>query len=167
MVIFDRKKQRGQRRKWNALLTNMNAFVPFQAITEPYEHFHVPSSMFIQSPRTSRKIKTAFCKRWLEITEEFMEQKPAALPFCKVVALIDVPDLWSSQIIIFYRQDYYNTFWTRTGPEQTWVELDTQARSFIKQRNIMTALSEKGYREILCDDEHLEQSTLWFYGEFL
>ncbi len=63
-------------------------------------------------PKTSGKIKTAFCKKWLEKTEEIIGNKPKDLPFCKVVAAITYPDVRESQIIIFYDEEYYNSFWT-------------------------------------------------------
>lgn len=160
------KKQRGQRRKLRALLTNIGAFVPFKATDEPYEHFHVPSSMFIESPKTSGKIKTAFCRKWLAVTEEWIKTKPTDLPFCKVVAVIDVPHFWGSQIILFYHPDYYTDFWNRNEPEQTWMPIDSTAASFKNARNIATTLFEKGYLQTFCDnDGYHEQSTLWFYGD--
>lgn len=165
MNISDRKKQRGQRRKLNALLKNINNFTPFQNTLSIYEHFHVPGSMFIQYPKTDGKVKTAFCRRWIGKTEEIIEQKPKEPMFCKVVAVIDTPNLWNSQIIIFYDKEYYDTFWERNGPGQIWKPLKNENLSFIKERNIPSVLLEKGYAEIIYDDEDIEKSILWFYGD--
>ena len=107
------KKQRGQHRKFKALCNNINQICYFQNVDCPYEHFHVPSDPFISSPKTSGKIKTAFCKAWLAKTVEIIEHKPCNLPFCKVVAVIDERNLWNSQIIIFYDENYYDSFWLR------------------------------------------------------
>lgn len=165
-VIFDRKKQRGQRRRLKALLENMQAFVPFESVADAYEHFHVPSGPFIQSPKTSRKIKTAFCRGWLAATREFIARKPAELPFCKVVCVIDAPNFWESQIIIFYSQAYYDAFWSRKGAAQKWEALDDRALSFAKARNMTTGLLEKGYAATFCDgDGCCRRSVLWFYGD--
>ena len=79
------KKQRGQKRKLKALLNNINQICPFERKDNPYEHFHVPCAPFISSPKTSGKIKTAFCKAWLNKTAEIIEQKPCDLPFRRVV----------------------------------------------------------------------------------
>ena len=56
------KKERGQNRKLKILIDNMHLFVPFENTDVRYEHFHVPSGNFISSPKTSGKVKTAFCK---------------------------------------------------------------------------------------------------------
>lgn len=165
MVKHNRKKQRGQYRKLNTLLKNIDSFVPFQRTNEGFEHFHVPSSAFISSPKTYGKVKTAFCRKWLETTEKFIEQKPSELSFCKIVAVIDESDLWYSQIIIFYSKDYYDAFWKRKGPEVKLELIKDKNISFIKSRNIKTHLFEKGYREMIFEDDFCSQSTLWLYGE--
>ena len=96
------KKERGQSRKLKTLIDNIHLIVPFENTDIRYEHFHVPSGPFISSPKTSGKVKTAFCKVWLQKAEEILKQKPSNLPFCKVVAIINEGDLWDSQIVIFY-----------------------------------------------------------------
>ena len=106
------KKERGQSRKLKTLIDNIHLIVPFENTDIRYEHFHVPSGPFISSPKTSGKVKTAFCKVWLQKAEEILKQKPSNLPFCKVVAIINEGDLWESQIVIFYDKKYYESFWT-------------------------------------------------------
>ena len=159
------KKQRGQKRKLKALLNNINQICPFQNTDCQYEHFHVPSGQFISSPKTRGKIKTAFCKAWLDKTAEIIEQKPSGLPFCRVVALIDEVDLWESQIIIFYDKNYYDSFWSRDSVEQTWVPIVKQGMSFIQCRHIDTSLKEKGYYETIIDLDFIHKTRLWFYGD--
>ncbi len=163
--MMKHKKQRGQHRKNIKLLLSIEQITPFADTNRRYEHFHVPSDQFISSPKTSSRIKTAFCKAWLSKTAEIIEKKPKGIPFCKVVAVIDESDLWESQIIIFYDEDYYCTFWERTSIEQTWKPIDSRHISFTKRRNIQTALHEKGYIELLTDEEVQRKSILWFYGD--
>ena len=159
------KKQRGQKRKVKALIDNIHLIVPFKDTDVRYEHFHVPGGQFISSPKTSAKVKTAFCKVWLQKTEEIIKQKPITLPFCKVVAIIDEGDLWESQIVIFYDKNYYESFWTRNTPEQSWTLIENRAKSFVGQRNIETKLNEIGYLETISEVDFNKKSTLWFYGE--
>lgn len=163
---FHIKKQRGQWRKLDNLLKNIEQIAPFQNTLSPYEHFHVPSDEFIQHPQTGANVKTVFCRRWIEKTEQIIRTKPSQLPFCKIVALLSVPQFWSSQIIIFYSRSYYDSFWIRNGPEQFWKPIDNEKVSFMKNRNIITFLNEQGFREwILGDDGSVSMSTLWFYGD--
>ena len=107
-------------------MINIEQIAPFQNTLSPYEHFHVPSDEFIQHPQTGANVKTVFCRRWIEKTEQIIRTKPSQLPFCKIVALLSVPQFWSSQIIIFYSRSYYDSFWIRNGLEQFWKPIDNE-----------------------------------------
>ena len=159
------KKQRGQKRKLNALLNNIEQVSPYKNTACQYECFRVPSDQFISSPKTYGRIKTQFCRAWLDKTAEIVNQKPKHLSFCKVVAVIDEFDLWNSQIIVFYDKNYYDSFWERTSGEQIWQPISKKGKSFIKERNISSTLTEKGYVEIINDVDYSHETKLWFYGD--
>ena len=163
---MDRKKQRGAYRKLKTMFQHIDNFVPFTKTDQIYEHFHVPSSLFIESYRTSEKIKIEFCKKWIETAERFITQKPKELTFCKVVAVLSVPNYWSSQIIIFYDESYYHTFWKRTGNGQIW-KLEPEKKSFCKRYHIVTAMKETCYHETIIEDNQEFQCDLCFYGDIL
>lgn len=173
-IYMIRSKSRGHLRKFKRLLRWMDKIdpfknandLPFKDTEDSYEHFHVPCGPWLSKPKTSGKIKTAFCKKWLEKTEEIIGNKPKDLPFCKVVAAITYPDVRESQIIIFYDEEYYNSFWDRKGPYQIWTRVDDK-RSFAKERGIMTKLPEIGYIEELNDEDYYTKSNIWFYGEWI
>ncbi len=136
----------------------------FQDTEVAYEHFHVPCGPWLSKPKTSGKIKTAFCKEWIKKTEEFIEEKPKNLPFCKVVAAITYPNMRDSQIIIFYDEKYYASFWDRKGPYQIWTPIKNKY-SFVKERGILTKLPEIGYIEEIDEEDYRTKSYIWFYGE--
>lgn len=159
-------KTRGQKRKLKTLLNNIDGFEAFTDINCEFEHFHVPSTPWIEMPKTSGKVKTEFCKKWIAKTEEFISQKPMELPFCKVVAVLSYPNLWDSQIIIFYDEAYFSSFWDRKGPYQVWTRIE-DGRSFIKERGILIELPETGYVEKIDDYNYRRNSLIWFYGEQL
>lgn len=166
MLQSERKKIRGQRRRLKKLLRDIDAWTPeWESAHRKYEHFHALCGAWLQSPRTAGRIKTAFCNAWLEKCRQLIETKPKDVPFCKVVAVIACPRFTESQIIIFYDEAYYSGFWDRTDPTQTWLPLPSTV-SFAKPRGIDTDLAEKGYTELLRDEDgELSRSQLWFYGE--
>jgi len=161
---MDQARVRGQHRKLRCLIRHIEEFNAFEHLGLGYEHFHVPSGQFIESPKTSGRIKTEFARAWIQKAEEMLSQKPNDLPFCKIVAMIDEPYFWNSQIIIFYDEEYYRSFWHRSGPVQTW-EVSKQM-SFTRRRNIATILPEISMKETIHDDDFSRKSVLWFYGEF-
>ena len=82
-----------------------------------------------------------------------------------MVAAITYPNVRESQIIIFYDEKYYYSFWDRKGPYQIWTPMDDK-RSFAKER-IVTDLPEIGYIEELNDEDYYAKSYIWFYGEWI
>ena len=149
-----RSKSRGQRRRFKTLsgwIDKIEPFIdkkePFKDMDKKFDHFHVP-------------------KTWIKKTEEFIAKKPKDLSFCKVVAAITYPNVRDSQIIIFYDEQYYKSFWDRTGPYQIWTPIKNK-RSFAKERGIVTHLPEIGYIEELDDEDYHTKSYIWFYGEWL
>ncbi len=158
------KKVRGQRRKLNRLLNNIESIVPYQSTDFSYEHFHVPGGRWIESAKTSGKNKSTFIKKWLEKTVQIYNSKPKELPFCKVVALVNEPYFWNSQIIIFYDKEYYENFFDRNSGCQIWTPM-SNGISLLRQRNINCTLAEKGYTETIYDEDSAITSNLWFYGD--
>lgn len=152
--------------KLAALLNRIDQFEPFRNADRKYERFLVPcSSGFINSKKINPKIKTAFFRKWIETTEKFILKKPGGLEFCKIVCVINVPNLWSSQIIIFYDRDYFNEFWNRKSPEQIWIRIADKKMSLMHELGIDTSMKEIGYREEISDGDYDSKSILWFYGE--
>lgn len=162
---FSNKKQRGQRRRFQALAERIHSIrdSAFADSSCSYECFPVPSSPFIQARKTDGKIKTAFCREWIRETEKIIERKPKALDFCKVVCMLSLPNLWKSQIIIFYSKEYYDSFVFRANGEQVWTLCDED--SLCAARNIATNLPECLYRETIFDENEAFHSDLWFYGD--
>ena len=72
-IYMIRSKSRGHQRKFKRLLRWMDKIdpfknandLPFKDTEDSYEHFHVPCGPWLSKPKTSGKIKTAFCKKWL------------------------------------------------------------------------------------------------------
>lgn len=92
-----KKKVRGQQRKLSKLLRQIDALqVPIKG-NEDMRHYHVPGDDWIGMRKTSGRMKTAFCRRWIAKTEEFTRQMEGVEGFCKVVGLISYPDLSGSQ----------------------------------------------------------------------
>ena len=166
MLYSNKWKSRGQRRRLNALCNRINEFVPFTETARRYEHFHVPNDNFIEHPKTSSKIKTAFCRKWLETTQKFISKKPPTFDFCRVVAAIYPGHLWDSQIIIFYDREYFDWFFTRDNiADETWRPIKVSVRSFAAERNIYTPLSECGYIHGYTEEGTYTEDEIWFYGE--
>lgn len=164
-----RRKQRGQKRKLAKLIEYVNKFETDYTSKYLYQCFRVPCSIdFINSKKTSGKVKSEFCRAWLQKTKQFIEQRPDDNKFMKIVAIISVSDLWSCQINIFYDEEYYLDFFKRNTNLEEHILIND--KSFKKSRNISSNLREMGLKENYSwyDEEILvfAREERWFYGEF-
>ena len=157
------KKVRGQRRRLRALIRAIEEKEVSFETEDDMICLEVPSSPWIEMPKTYGKVKTAFCRAWISKTEELIKKVPEDKGFCKVVGFIVYPEFWNSQIIIFKDEEYYRNFWDRKGPYQTWTLVND--RSFAEQRGIRTGLKEVGYEEVLEDEDFRHRSDIGCYME--
>jgi hypothetical protein len=83
-----------------------------------------------------------------------------------VIAAIDLPRLFDSQLIVFFGQDYFSRLFTRETPDQTWVALPPH-RSLERERSlrIPAGFSEWGFSETLRDDDFERRGEIWFCGD--
>ena len=159
-----RKKQRGQKRKLNQLLKRINQFSLDGNTDDTYEHFHVPcASSFMDSLKTRRSIKRKFCQMWLDKTQYFINSKPSNTVFCKAICAISPNCLWNSQIIIFYDEQYYNSFWNRDSEYQSWIKITN--KSYKDNYKLNTDMNELGFIETIKNEDYSYIGELWFYGE--
>lgn len=122
----------------------------------------MPSDPFIESEKATNQNQKKFYEKWLATVERLMEEKPQDIEYCKVVGMISIPDIWCSEIIIFYEQEYYESFFKRNSAYQTWIKIKNN--SFLECKQIQTTLKEVGYQQII-RDEDIYQNELWFYGD--
>ncbi len=82
------------------------------------------------------------------------------------MTFISLPNLWDSQIIVFFGDEYFSNFFTRNTPEQKWEELPPN-RSIAKalKLTIPKNSTEKGYLEHIKDEDWESHSEIWFFGE--
>ncbi|MFR6100140.1 DUF3916 domain-containing protein [Longibaculum muris] len=163
MYEGSRKKQRGQKRKLEKMFSYIDCFEPCWNQDVLYEHFHVPSDPFIERAKTSNQAKRSFYQKWLSTTKKFIEEKPQDLKFCKIVALLSIPNLWSSEIIIFFDKSYYESFFERHDDYQKWILIEND--SFAKRQSLNIDLCEMGIRQFINDEGDIFTNELWFYGE--
>lgn len=151
-----RKKERGQWRKLQRLLKLIDD-LGWEIIDgeEAYAHFHVPSSIFIQSPKTRGQIKRQFCQAWELKTADLIQNRPDRMASSKVVSVLCFPDLWCSQIIIFNDDKYYQEFFNR--PE--WI---FEQENVDYKENWLTSLPKQTCLELF---EGGDVGRLLFIGE--
>lgn len=169
------KKQRGQKRKLRTLLKRIDNQVvfPINVGEEEYMSFPLPCSFeFVDSPKTSAKVKREICQVLISKTESLILSKPIWAKNCRIVCLLTYPDISSSQIIIFYNDDYFNIFFKRpnkdgfSDPNQIWIPINNE--SFKRKICVSKSMKEKGYYQKCFDEEDnslVFTNEIWVFGE--
>ncbi|WP_335872874.1 DUF3916 domain-containing protein [Bacillus sp. 2205SS5-2] len=122
---------------------------------------------FINSVKTPKKTKRVCMQTLLAKAEHLIELKPNDREKYRIVATIVLPNLWSSQIIVFKGDSYFNEFFNRNDESQKWLPLSNN-------RNIQTEwgltfqkdLQILGFEESITDeDRYCYEGEIWFIGE--
>lgn len=132
-----------------------------------YWHAHVPlPNVALVGPHARRALRRKVVSTLLSIGEHLVRIKPAEPDCARVVVVLDLPDLAASQIIVFFSDAYFDAFWSRTSPDQTWIPL-SPARSLVREWGITipAPFLERGFREVLSDDGVTTTSEIWAIGE--
>lgn len=133
-------------------------------------HLHLPvSQSFIDSSQTPVEVRKLCMQTLIDRTKYLIDIKPELDVNTRVVALISLPELWESQIIVFFGEDYFSSFFDRDDEGQKWT-LFPSDRSLLKELDLTApaGLLEKGYLEIMYDEDDKDYkliSELWFIGE--
>ncbi|GGI11651.1 DUF3916 domain-containing protein [Gottfriedia solisilvae] len=171
------KKIRGIKRKSNKLIKRIienTAVFPKDFYNERYWHMHLPvSQSFINSKKTPLKIKRLCIQTLIDQASMLIENKPNSSETFRVVVAIDLPDLFSSQIIVFKGDSYFNSFFDRDDEFQKWIPL-TDNRNLKSEWNLVIPkeMQTIGYNEIISDYvedtddiDVTHEGEIWFIGE--
>lgn len=164
--MMTEKKIRGKKRKLSSLIERINSLTEDFPEEQRYWHMHLPvAQSFIDSPKTPKSIRKKCIQTLIDRTAHLNSIKPDNEKFQRVVTLIDLPKLWNSQIVVFFDEDYFNNFFIRDNPEQTWKPI-VDDKEFLKEWNleIPNGLFLTGYHEII-NDEYYYEGQIWAIAE--
>ena len=132
---------------------------------EGYWKMYLPvSEFFIASTKTPRYVKKAAMQTFINGIVQLIRIRPPELrEKTRVVASIDLPDMWFSQFTIFFDETYYNGYFDRNHPDYKWIPLPPE-RNLLKEwgLTIPNTLTVKGYRE---EEYNRWSRDIWFIGE--
>lgn len=164
------KKVRGAGRKSRQMLWEVQALTavfPEVDWEEGFWHMHLPvPQSFIDSAKTPFGVRRLCAQALIDAVEHLRTIKPKLDIPIRVTALITLPRLWDSQIIIFFGESYFAGFFNRNNDYQKWAPLP-EGRNLANewQLRVPENLTVKGYREEITDDGDTYVSQLWYIGE--
>jgi hypothetical protein len=167
-----KKRIRGQRRKTKDMVADiLRACGSFpQGEEEPgwgFWHTHLPVRQdFIDSPKVPFGLRRLCAQTLIDGATLLAAKKASGDKDTRVVAYINLPALWYSEIVVFFGETHYKDFFSRDNAYQTWIELPGK-RDIAREWGLRlpSGFSVRGYKEILRNDEDIYENELWYIGE--
>ena len=162
-------KPRGLRRHCRTMVKRF--WEATQNFPQPHQgaafwHLHLPASRgFIDSIQTPFGIRR-LCVETIIDCAHYLSSVAPKNNSTRVVAAISLPDLYASQIIVFFGASYFDSFFDRDSAAQKWTRLEPN-RSLVREWNLWLpdGFSERGCKEELSQPELVSTGEFWFIGE--
>ncbi|HHT7237342.1 MULTISPECIES: DUF3916 domain-containing protein [Bacillus] len=164
------KKIRGMKRKTETMIQRIKEYTnTFPSTFYNNEYWYMPlpvSQAFIDSHKTPRKVKRLCIQTLLNQAHQLVKMKPNDTHTYRVVVLISIENLWSSQIIVFKNDDYFHTFFNRNSEFQKWILLSNEIDFWETWGiSICHTIQTLQFQEIIHDEDECYEKEIWFIGE--
>jgi hypothetical protein len=142
---------------------------PAKPAKQPFVHWKIPILDRLANPPTTTPTIQARCAQCLiDAATHLAEAKPGTLAKARVTAIISLPNLFASEVCIFFDEDYFESFTDRTAEWQRWTLLPAE-------RNLLTEMNLRapedffliGFSEVIRDEEDdgVYEGEVWLVGE--
>jgi hypothetical protein len=166
-----KKKIRGLRRRYKTFVNDLTDLTKTMPIPNDYGlgywHLHLPFSQeCIDSKNTPNKFRRDIMQKLIVRVEHLINIKTKEQSDYCIYAIISLPNLFDSQILVIPDKSWFGGFFERNSAEQKWIPLDSE-RNLIKEWNLVLSsdLKVQGFKEIISDDEFNYEGEIWFIGE--
>lgn len=163
-------KIRGAKRRTRRILKQIEVYTATfpEDFGNGYWHLHLPADYkFIASSRTPRRAKKLCLQAMLDGAARLVDLKPENGRTYRAVVAVDLPQLWSSQIILFEGDDYFRHFFERSGEPERWTPLPA-FRSLQAEWRLSCPADwrHSGFLETIADEDgYRYEGEIWFIGE--
>jgi hypothetical protein len=115
---------------------------------------------------TDAASRRPFVQEYLNAIVALRALRPAMQPDARVLALITLPDLFGSELLVFYDTATYLDFIDRAGPLQTWTRLPAE-RHLLREHQLPDREHVIGFAEQIndVDDDYIHTGEIWIIGD--
>lgn len=166
------KKIRGARRNADRIIRRIEAYTEYFPESSSFQndcwHLEMPATQaFLRSERTPKKEKRRCLQRMIDRAEYLIQQRPKNNELFQVMVVLDIGDLWSSQIIIGTRDADFDRFIHPINPNLRRLEHpDPEKLRRDWGLNIPHHWKITGFREFIRDENRQLEGEIWFVGEW-
>ncbi len=168
-----KEKLRGIKRRLKAIdkwADTFKDYFPTEYSEEKYCNWKIPVlDRMVNRPTTTKELQ-AHCANALFKAASYIEDaKPEALKTAKVSVLLTHPDMFSSEICVFFDEQYFEWFFDRHGEEHKLKKLSSG--SLAKELNLIIpqGFSEVGYQSTMKNEYDgevsIHEENWWLYSK--
>jgi hypothetical protein len=169
-LLENKKKVRGTKRKSQIMIKNIEEWTkrfPDEDFEYGYWHKHVNQNhTFIGSTKTPSSMRRLLIQTLINRVEYLIRIKPKMNFLVRVIAVITLPNLMDSQIIVFFGEKHFKDFFNRNDKFQIWKHLPNKRSIAMEWKlKIPENMKIKGYEEQVLVGNTKTNSEIWFIGE--
>ena len=127
---YSRTKIRGIKRRLNALdrwSQSFAGYFPTKYSERKYWNYKIPVlDILVNRPATTSRIQARCINSLIQAANHILAARPPDLSYAKVTILITYPNMFGSEICIFFKEDYVNSFFNRSDRYQSLTLLDKE-----------------------------------------
>jgi len=163
-------KQRGLHRKCKNMvrrISEQTEMFPKPHRESDYWHLHLPVFRgLVDSTSTPFGVRRLCIQTLIARAHHLASIAPIREIQTRVVVAVSLPNLFDSQIIVFFGSKYFDTFFDRNTETQRWTQFP-QNRSLVREWSIITpeGFSEHGFLEEIDEEDYNHKGELWFIGQ--
>jgi hypothetical protein len=159
----------GQVRALRHWAESFAGYFPVEHAAQRYMNWKIPVlDRLVRPPTTTPAIQAQCAQCLIDAAAHVALAKPADMAHARTVAIIDLPDMFGSEVCVFFDEPYFQSFADRTSEWQRWTPL-SKSRNLIEQMGLRLpdGLVVAGFAEMIRDEETGEASEgeVWLVGE--
>lgn len=141
---------------------------------KPYEgcgYFHwklvLPYSL-VSGPTARPALQSRATQVLIDATRALIDRRPSSLASARVVAIINLPDMFGSEVCVFFDEAYFRDFAPRDNEDQAWTAVEASlARRW--DLRLPPNFGERGFateeRDCDFDPPRVTRGEVWMIGE--
>ncbi|MCJ8346363.1 DUF3916 domain-containing protein [bacterium] len=132
-----------------------------------YFNWLLPASQsFIDACTAPTDIRQKVCAALIDSTINLIKLKPKKLSNTRVILSLNFPNLFYSQITVFFDDEYFSKFFNRKSPYQTWTSKKFEGSQTQKYHlEVRNSLDIKIVSETIIEEDSVSSSEICFIGE--
>ncbi|HHI78552.1 MAG TPA: DUF3916 domain-containing protein [Planctomycetes bacterium] len=166
-----KEKLRGIKRRLKALdkwSESLIGFFPTEYANEKYWNWKIPIlDRMVNRPTTNKGIQAHCARAILRAASSIEKAKPENMKDAIVSALLTYPDMFDSEICVFFCNDYFSNFFIRNSENQKLIKLERG--SLLSELGItsINGFEETGFHFVMKDrlegEASIYESEWWSY----